>query len=103
MISGRPAGDLAQHLAFPVLDRLRAGDSARVQVLHQAEKERQVLGRDALLVEGEDEIAAAGVDEEIRVLDPFRDALVGEQFPDVVIGEEGPEVFRRYVGIDRHC
>ena len=73
------------------------------QVLHQPEKERQILGRDALLVEREDEIAAAGMDEKIRILDALRDALVGEQFPDVVTGEKGPKVFRHHIGVDGHC
>src|SRR5262249_57109224 len=78
------AGDLPQPPAPPVLDRLRTADAARVQVLHQGEKKRQVLGRHAPLVEGENEIAATGVDEEIRILDTFSDALIGEQFSDVV-------------------
>ena len=80
----------------------RCTSAARVQVLHQAEEERQVLSRHALLVERENEIAAAGMDEKIRVLDPFRDALVGEQLTDVVIGEKGRKLLRHHVGIDRH-
>src|SRR5262245_9846449 len=87
----RTAGDLPQHLAALVLDRLRATDAAHVQVLHQGEKKRQILSRYAPLVEGENEIAATGVDEEIRILDTFRDALIGEQLSDVVTGEKGPE------------
>src|SRR5262249_53294564 len=79
----RTAGELPKPLAPPVLDRLRTADPARVQVLHQGEKKRQVLGRHAPLVEGENEIATAGVDEEIRILDTFSDALIGEQFSDV--------------------
>ena len=90
---GRPARDLAEHLAGAVLDRLRAGDAARVQVLHQAEKERQVVGGDALLVERQDEIAAAGVDQEVGVLDALGDALVGQQLAEIVAGEEAREVF----------
>ena len=99
---GRLAGDPAQHHAVPVLDRLRAGDAAAGQMLHEAEEERQVGGRHPLLVEGEDEIALAGVDQEIGVLDPLGDALVGEQLADVVAGQEGLELLRRNVGIDRH-
>ena len=98
----RTAGDLPQHLAPPVLDRLRTADAARVQVLHQGQKKRQVLGRHAPLVEGENEIAATGVDEEIRILDTFSDALIGEQLSDVVTGEKGPEVFRHHIGVDGH-
>jgi hypothetical protein len=43
------------------------------------------------------------VDEKVRVLDPFRDALVGEQVSDVVAGEKGRKVLRRNVGVDGHC
>ena len=71
-------------------------------MLHQGEEERQVLGGDAPLVEREDEIAAAGVDQEVRVLDPFGDPLVGEQLADVVAGEKGREVLRRHIGVDGH-
>ena len=78
---GRPARDPAEHLALPVLDRLRTGDAAAVEVLHERQEERQIRLGDALLVEGEDEIALAGVDQEIGVLDPLRDALVGQSSP----------------------
>src|SRR5262249_47632371 len=98
----RSAGDFAEHRALLVLDRLRTGDAARVQMLHQAEEERQVLGGDALLVEREDEVAAAGVDQEVRVLDPFGDGFVGEHLPDLVAGEKGGEVLGGYIGVDGH-
>ena len=71
-------------------------------MLHQRQKKRQIAFGDAPLVKREDEIAAAGVDEKIRVLDPFGDALVGQQLADVVAGEEGRKIFRRDIGIDRH-
>ena len=56
--AGRPA-TLPSSVARPVLDRLRTGDPAARQVLHQAEEERQVLGRDPLLVERQDVVAAS--------------------------------------------
>ena len=43
-------------------------------MLHQAEEERQVLGADALLVEGQDEAAALGPQQEVGVLDALCDA-----------------------------
>ena len=61
----RAAGDLAEHAALLVLDRLRTGDAARRQMLHQAEKKRQVAFGDALLIERENEIAGAGVHQKI--------------------------------------
>jgi hypothetical protein len=98
----RPAGEATQHLAVLVLDRLRAADATRVQMLHQAEKKRQVLGRHAPFVEREDEVTAARMDEEVRVLHTFRDTLVGEQLPDVVIGEKRRKLLRHHIGIDGH-
>ena len=99
---GRPPGQPAQRLAGAVLHRLRAGDAAARQMLHQRQKERQVALGDAPLVERENEIAAAGVDQKIRVLDAFGDALIGKKLTDVVAGKERREVFRRDVGIDGH-
>ena len=72
------------------------------KVFHQPEKERQIALGDALLVERQDVIAAAGVDQEIRVLDALGDALVGEEIADVVTGEEAAEILRRHIGIDCH-
>ena len=80
----RPPGNLAEHPALLVLDRLRACDAARGEMLHQAQKKRQVAFRDALFVQRENEISGAGVHQEIRVLDALRDAFVGEQFADVI-------------------
>ena len=57
-------------------------------MLDQVEEERQVAGGDALFVKREDEEAAAGVQQEVGVLDPFGDSLVGQQAADVVAGEE---------------
>ena len=71
-------------------------------MLHQAEEERQVALGDAPLVERQDEVAGAGMDQKIRVLDAFGDALVGQQLADVVAGEEAGEVFRRDIGVNRH-
>jgi hypothetical protein len=42
------------------------------------------------------------MDQEIRVLDPFCDALVGQQRADIVSSEELGELFRRNVSIDGH-
>ena len=71
-------------------------------MLHQPQEERQVALGDAPLIERENEIAAAGVNQKIRVLDTLGDALIGEELADVVAGEEGAEVFRRDIGIDSH-
>ena len=99
--AGRP-GEPAQHVAGPVLDRLRASDAAARQMLHQPEKERQITLGDATLIQGKDKIAAAGVNQEIRVLDALGYALVCQKLADVVPGEEVAEVFRPDVGIDSH-
>src|SRR5262249_50096904 len=99
---GRPARDRAEHVTLAVLDRLWAGDAAAREMLHQAEEERQVLGGHPLFVQRENEAAVAGMDQEIRVLDPFRDALVGQQRADIVSRKKLGELFRRNVGVDGH-
>ena len=98
----RPAGKLAQNLAGAILHRLRAGDAAARQMLHQRQEKRQIAFGDAPLIEREDVIAAAGMNEEIRVFDALGDALVGKQLADVVTGKEAAEILRRDIGIDRH-
>src|SRR5262245_2332393 len=71
-------------------------------MLHQAEKERQVLGRHPLLVERQDVGAGRGVDQKVRVLHPLRDALVGQELAKLVAGEKIRQFLRGNVGIDGH-
>ena len=52
---------------------------------HQAEEERQIVPRDALLIQRQDEGAGRGVQQEVGILDALGDALVGQQFADVVM------------------
>ena len=100
--AGRPA---TLPSASPFLFLIGSGQvmPAAGQVLHQAEEERQVLGRHPLLVEGQDVVAGRGVDQEVRVLDPLRDALVGQQLAELVAGQKARQFLRRDVGIDGHC
>ena len=51
---------------------------------HQAEEERQVAFRDALLIQRQNEISGRGVQQEVGILDALGDALVGQQFADLV-------------------
>ncbi len=50
-----------------------------VEVFHQPEKERQILGIDALFVERQDEGAFRRMHEIIRVLDAFGNSLERQQ------------------------
>src|ERR1700761_8491699 len=74
----------------------------RGEMRHQAEEKRQVAPRHPLLIQGQDERAGRGVQQEVGVLDALGDALVGQEIADVVM----PEEFRKFVGgdvgIDRH-
>src|SRR5690606_39734197 len=54
--------ELFKRARLAVLDRQRAGDPARGEMLHQREEIREVLRPDPLLVEREDVGAALGVD-----------------------------------------
>ena len=68
----------------------------------EAEEERQVLARDAALVEREDEGPARGVHDVVGVLDALGDALVGEQLAQPVAGDEGRELLVGDFGVDGH-
>ncbi len=98
----RPAGDLGERGAHPVFDRLRAIDPARSQVLHQSEEERQLRLRHPLLIERQDEISGAGVQEIVGVLHAFGDPLAGEQRAEIVAREELRQFLFADVGIDGH-
>ena len=84
MMRRRPAGNAAESLAVAAVHRQRAADAARRQVLHQAEEERQIGFRDALLVERQDVGAGLGAEQEVRVLDALRDALEGQEVAEIV-------------------
>ena len=62
-----------EHPAVVTLDRQRTGDALAGKVVHQTEEEGQVVGVDALLVEGQDVEAAIGFDAVVGVLDAFGD------------------------------
>ena len=100
---GRAPAQAAERRAAAVADRLRAGEPAGRQMLHQVQEERQVVLPHPLLVEGEDVGAGGGVQEEVGVLDALGDALVGQQAPDVVGGEKGGERLVGYLGVDGHA
>src|SRR5215472_10359636 len=72
-------------------------------MLHQSDEKRQIRGRDAPLVERQDEIAALGGDQEVRVLDAFGDALARQHLADVIKSDKGSEFVIGDIGIDGHC
>ncbi len=99
---GGAAGQAPQRLAVARAHRLRAGDAARGEVLHQADEERQILLVDALLVERQDELAGFRAHEEVGILDALGDALERGDAAEVVEREERAERFVRDFGVDRH-
>src|SRR5262245_25352124 len=98
-----PARDLAKNTALAVFHRLRTSDAALGKMLHEPEKKRQIVFGNALFIECENEIAGTGMHQEIRILDAFRYAFVGEQIADVINRKEAGEIIRRDVGVDRHA
>ena len=80
-----------------------ARDAAPGKVIHQSEKEGQVFPRDPAFVEGENERAPLGLQQVVRVLDPFRDALAGKHAADVVGADERVEGVVRDVRVYRHA
>ena len=85
-----------------VADGLRAVESARRQMLQQAQEERQVVGRDPLLVEGQDKPPDGRLQQEVRVLNPLGDALERAQPAQVVGRQEAAQGIRGDFGIDGH-
>jgi hypothetical protein len=57
-------------------------------MFHEPKKKRQIALGDAPLIEREDEMAALGMNQEIRIFDPFGNAFVGQKCADVVTGKE---------------
>ena len=101
MAAGR-ARQRAQRLAVAAMDRPRAIDAARGEMVHQAEEERQVRRVDALFVERDEVGALGGGQQVVGVLDAFGDALEGFGLADVVLGEKGFQLGVADFGIDRH-
>jgi hypothetical protein len=99
----RLAAQGAQQPARAVADGRRARKPAPGQVLHEAEKERQVVRPHLPLVDGEDIAVAVGLEQEVGVLHPLGDALERERHADVVAGQEGLQFGVADVGVDRHA
>ena len=72
------------------------------EMIHQRDEERQISGRDALLVQRQDEIAACGGEQEIRVLHPFGDALACQYLAEIVQADEGAQLVIANFGVDSH-
>ena len=98
----RPAAKPAQRLALAVVNRLRTGDALAPEMVHQAEKERQILGMHPLFVESEDVGAALGDQEEIGVLHPLGDALARQRRAQRIVGEEGVQILVGDFGVHGH-
>src|SRR5262249_43657159 len=96
------AGERAQGVAVAAVDRPRAVDAARGEMVHQAEEERQVRRVHALLVEREEERTARRGQQVVGILHALGDALEGFGFADVVFGKKGFEFRVADFGIDRH-
>ena len=99
---GGPSRQRAQRLAVAAMDRPRAIDAARGEMVHQAEEERQVRRVDALFVERDEVGALGGGQQVVGVLDAFGDALEGFGLADVVLGEKGFQLGVADFGVDRH-
>src|SRR5262249_36120435 len=80
----------------------RTGDTLGRQMLHERDEERQILRLYPLLVERQDEGAALGTQEEIRVLDTLGDALARDDVAAIVFSDEGGELLVPDVGVDGH-
>ena len=98
----RPSGETAQRRAAPIVNRQRTIDAAPRQMLHQAEKERQVGFDDTAFIEGENEKARFAMEQVVRILDALGNALARQQAAKLVALEEDREVLVGYFSIDGH-
>ena len=71
-------------------------------MLHQPQIEGQVGGIHPLLVKGEDEGAAIGLQIEIGILHALGNALEGKGRADIVVPEQPLQILEGDFGIDRH-
>src|SRR6202158_3903775 len=92
----------AERSAAARLDRLRTDDAVAREMSHQAEEERQVGKRHALLIQREKERARSGGQQEVGILDALGDALVGQHPADVVMAQEFRKLLGGNVGVNRH-
>ena len=72
------------------------------QMLHQAEKEGQIVPVHPFFVKRQDEGSATGAKQEVGVFDPLGDALIAQELAEIVIGQEVGEFRLGNVGIDGH-
>src|SRR5262249_53718391 len=84
----RPAGQFAEHFSGTVFHRLRTIDPAAGEMFHEPKKKRQIALGYTPLIEREDEMAALGVNQEIRIFDAFGKPLEGRKRAEVVAGKE---------------
>src|SRR5690606_15038454 len=98
---GGLALESSQELAVPVGDRVRAGNAARSEVVHQAEVERQLVETESF-EQREHEAAAVGRDEEVAVLDARRDAFEAAKLAEVIAFEPAREFLARDGREDGH-
>ena len=96
-------GKLPQRLARPVTHRLGAIQTVLREMLHQGDEERKILGFNAFLIEGENEGAAFGAEQEVRVLDALRNPLHRQDAANVIETDKGGELFVRNFRIHRHA
>ncbi len=98
----RAAAQLAQGDAVATGQRYRAGNPVLCEMLHQRDEERQILPCNPFFVKRQNEIAALGGDQKVRVLDPLGDPLAGQHLANVVERGKGSELVVGDIGIDGH-
>ena len=108
LLYGRGASDCKGGVAAMVHAAIalkRAGARIPGRLIFSAvmgEEEGQIGRIDSLLVQCEEDRPLLGMEEIIRILHAFGDALVGQQRPHLVGGDEGSELVVGDFGIDCH-
>ena len=98
--AGRAALQLMDQFAVAIGHRGRDGQALFREMIEQRHEIGQVAGRDALFVQRQDETAFGGVDEIVRILHAFGDALGGDELAHIELREEVGQGLGRYLRVD---
>ncbi len=100
--AGGAAFELVDRAALAIGQRARDGQAAIGEMVEQREKIGQVVRRDSLLVERQEEAPLGGVDHVVAVLDALGDALERGRLAMIEARQEVGKRFRRDLRVDRH-
>ena len=97
-----PPAQVPQRGAVAAAHRLRADQAVLRQMLHQAEEPGQFRRVHPLFIQGQDEVAARGLQRVVGVFHALGDAAIGDHGADVVAGRKVRQRLVGDLGVNRH-